>query len=488
MNSLTRIGLPILVVVGAVFGITFVRMYSTDDPAPLPATPSLTPGKPLAKPPLTMNLATAAPVTGKPEAWQVPLTYWNPEVEVGVPGHFEFWCQNPNPEPVNLRVYDANCQCAEVELAAVPHDALREYAVGSALAGGPLGFGAPLAALAHVQFNRRLTWEVLLETGSAEKEERTIPPTSPATGPQVALVRLGWQPKEGLGPKEISARLAATTGDRPPKIYEVRVRSITVPAFDVIRRTGPSEFAPARELPVGDLRENSQVKQVVYLLSTTRRYPAYSVSMESTDPCVTWTDPAPASPAEVQAVTEYFSHPERHRRPLSIQRFEVAVRERTTTEAGGKPELHQLDLGVLDRRLRVSAVAGGDFTVRINGRVLGDVRFLTGAADGQIELGDSFSTDQDRTVTVLLLAEKDNLGLRVAENETTPNYLKVRLDPLAQIDGRNQWRLRVTVPKGSLVGALPPGSAVVLQTVGPNPRRLRIPVRGTTFDSGGPRL
>ena len=55
---------------------------------------------------------------------------------------------------------------------------------------------------------------------------------------------------------------------------------------------------------------------------------------------------------------------------------------------------------------------------------------------------------------------------------------------LAERDGR----LRVTVPKGSLYGALPPNSAVILTTAGPNPRRLRIPVRGTAYDSGGPRI
>ena len=69
--------------------------------------------------------------------------------------------------------------------------------------------------------------------------------------------------------------------------------------------------------------------------------------------------------------------------------------------------------------------------------------------------------------------------------DTTPAYLKVKLDPLAPIDGRNHWRLRVTVPKGSVYTAIPEGSAVVLTTGGTNPRRLRIPIRGIAYDRGG---
>ena len=105
-----------------------------------------------------------------------------------------------------------------------------------------------------------------------------------------------------------------------------------------------------------------------------------------------------------------------------------------------------------------------------------------------MDLGRSFPADQDRSHDVVLLADSPGLDLSLAAAETTPNYLKVKLDRLDPIDGRNQWRLRVTLPKGSLFGALPENSGVVLTTTGPNPRRLRIPVRGMTYDSGGPRI
>ena len=82
------------------------------------------------------------------------------------------------------------------------------------------------------------------------------------------------------------------------------------------------------------------------------------------------------------------------------------------------------------------------------------------------------------------MAERPGLELSVAE--VVPNYLQVKLEPAEPIMGQKQWRLRVTVPKGALYGSLPEASAVVLTTAGPHPRRLRIPVRGTAFESGTP--
>jgi hypothetical protein len=227
----------------------------------------------------------------------------------------------------------------------------------------------------------------------------------------------------------------------------------------------------------------------VFLFSHTRRQLLYSLSADRPDPCVTWTEPVPASEDEVRALTEFIGREGKAAaRPKSVYKTVVTVRERVEVEADGKRQLHQLDLGAFERRLTVSALDGGTVHPILKGRVIGDVTFLGGAPDGRVDLGKSFPADQDRTENVVLLADSPGLDLTLVTAETTPNYLKVKLDRLDPIDGRNQWRLRVTVPKGSLFGALPDTSGVVLTTTGPNPRRLRIPVRGMTYDSGGPRI
>jgi len=226
----------------------------------------------------------------------------------------------------------------------------------------------------------------------------------------------------------------------------------------------------------------------VFLFSYTRRQLVYSVSADHPDPCVTWTEPAPASEDEVRALGEFMGREGKTVRPKSVYKTVVTVRERVEVEADGKRQLRQLDLGVLERPLVITAVDGGTVRPILRGRVLGDVTFLDGAPDGRVDLGRAFPADQDRTQDVRLVAEAPGLDLTLAAAETTPNYLKVKLDRLEPIEGRNHWRLRVTVPKGSLFGALPEASGVILTTTGPNPRRLRIPVRGMTYDSGGPRI
>lgn len=493
MKFFSRVVLPVALVIAAVFGITFVRVYSPEDPDTAPRGPKGAAGKGTSEP-LRIPLRIAAPVSPPVDKGRETLTYWNPEIEMGVAGHYEFWAHNTHPDPVNVRVFDVNCQCAGIEVAAVPQDALKEYAVGSAVAASPFCPTPALgAAIAHATFDRRLQWSKLLDQNKtpAEKYDGSIPGADPAAGTQAAIFRLGWNPKEEVGPKEVNATIMAGLGDAQPSHYKLIVHTLIVPAFDLVRRDGPADWGPVKEktLQLGELRENGEARRTVYMASTTRSQFVYRVESDRPDPCVTWTEPVPATAEEIRSLSDSFNQPGRmNRRVQSVYKFEVTVRERCETEAGGKKQLHQLDLGLLDRRLTLTAVGGGSERLSIRGRVLGDISFLSGAPDGRVDLGNAFPVNQDWTKDVVLIAERPELDLTLVAAETLPNYLKVRLDPLEKIDGRNQWRLRVTVPKGQLFGALPETSGVVLTTGGPNPRRLRIPVRGMTYDSGAPRI
>jgi hypothetical protein len=483
MNSFTRIGLPILLVVGVVFGITFVRMYSPDEPTP-DGPKGAGSGKATARPlPLKFGLTTASPQPDDPPAGLKSLKYWDSVNEVGVASHFDFWCHNPHPQPVVIRVSGVNCQCAGVEMAPVPREAFQDYVVTSALAGGPLGAVAagPVAAVAHAQLDGRLAWHTLK---GKDQAEQTLEAADPAAGTQVGIIRLTWEGRGEAGPRVVNATLVSRLGETPGTVTTLEAQMAVVPGFDAVRREGVDLWASARELPVGELRENAEFTRTVYLLSATRRQLLYTVTATRPDPCITWTEPVPASPEEVRAFTDFIRPDSPARPPRSVYKVDVTVRERVEVEEGGKRQLRQLDLGLLDRQLTITAVNGGSAPVHLRGRVLGDVTFLQGAPDGRVDLGTSFPANQDRVKDVSLLAERAGLNLVVAE--VTPNYLKAKLEPLPPIDGRNQWRLRVTVPQGSLYGSLPETSAIVLTTAGPNPRRLRLPVRGSAFDSGTP--
>lgn len=484
MKSFTRIGLPVLVVIAAVFGITFVRVYSPDEPDPAAGPKPAKTNSTARKEVLQFPFRVVAPMKESPDPARMSLALWDPQVEVAAPGHFEFWTANPNPEPVTVRVFDVNCQCAGVEMATVPQDAFRDYAALSALAGGPIGPApGPLAAVAHATFGRRLQWNPLL--ANSERHDQTLPGADPAAGSQMGIVRLGWTGKGEPGPKYIKAYLQAGTGDDHPVGYTLEVTTIVVPAFELIRRDGPATWSAVTDLSFGDLRENGEARREIYLLSSTRRQLVYRLALDQPDPCLTWTEPVPAPAEDSEALSNFLSEAGgKSQRAKSLYKFEVTVRERTDA----KSQFHQLDLGLLHRRLTIAAVDGGNYTLPLKVRVLGEVNLVAGAPDGRLDLGNSFPADQDRTKDVVLLAERPGLDLAVAGDETTPAYLKVKLEPMDKTAGRNQWRLRVTVPKGKLVGPLPARSAVVLTTTGPNPRKLRIPVRGVAYDSGGPRI
>jgi hypothetical protein len=128
MRSFTRVLLPILLVAGVVFGLTFIMIHSPDDESGAGSREAKDRKGPGAGPPLKFfTLKAAVPREERnEETGQVRLTgpvhlkYWDSEVEVGAPGHYPFWCQNRHDQPVTVRVPSTNCQCAGVDLAVVP--------------------------------------------------------------------------------------------------------------------------------------------------------------------------------------------------------------------------------------------------------------------------------------------------------------------------------------------------------------------------------
>ena len=495
MKSFTRIGLPVLLVIGIVFGITFIGMYSSDDSPTHDGGMSKMGGGTSMVLPLNFSatIITPVPVPPSGEIKDVPsnlrhLYYWEANIEVGASGHYEFWCQNRNAQPVSVRVPLTNCQCAGVALAVVPPEVYKDYAVFSALANGPLSAApGPVSAIVHaLLLNSKLTWNPL-NTGG-EKFEQTIPAADPARGPQFALVRLGWAAKGEIGAKSITAELFANLPDGTPDHTSLQANTLVVPAFDLLRRDSAKGWVPSIEIPVGELRENGEARQEFFLASSTRTQFLYQLSTIKPDPCVTWSQVVPANEAEIASFDEFSRSKENSVRLKSLYKVVVTVRERTEVVIDGKKQFHQLDLGVLEHKLSIVGFEAGARSVFLKGRVLGDVTILSGAESGKLDLGNAIRADQDHSRDMILIADRPGLDLTLLEKEISPNYLKVKLEPLPLVDGRKKWRLRVTVPKESLYGSLPENSGVILQTNSPSRRRLTIPVRGMAFDAGGQKL
>jgi hypothetical protein len=481
MNSFTRIGLPILLVAGVVFGITFILMYSPEEKNPSTGTD----GEQVSDRQM-LKFYTVEAAVGTPGATPKHLWNWDSTIEVGAPGHFEFLCSNKHEQPVTIWVPATNCQCAGAEMTNVPPDAMSDYTVLSALSGSPFWPApGPLAAFAHQNLNQRLTWLPLFK--GENRPEQTIPAANSTTEPQFAMVRLAWTGKGEPGPKGISAEVYARKGaDKIPSRDVLTAKMQVVAAFEPMRREGP-KWVGARDVSVGELHDNGVVKQTIYLVSFTRQYLLYSTQAERPTPCITWTEPVPATDEEFHAMTAQLRGAENNiRRIKSVYKFDITVRERADEAVGSKTEVHRLDLGPIDRKLTIAGVEAGNWAIVLRGRVLGEIA-MPNSEEGRIELA-TFPSDQGASKDVPLSAERPGLDLELVTAETTPNFLQVKLEPRKDIGGRKQWLLRVSVPKGALHGSLPESSAIVLKTTGANSRRLRIPIRGMTFDSGSPRL
>lgn len=496
MNSFLKIGLPILLVAGLVFGLTFMRLYTSDDKAaaPIGAANVAGPANAAGQMPLDFFTTKASPpaldILGKPEGERFQhLKHWQAEVEASAEGGYGYWCQNKHPTAVRIRAPKTSCTCSAVEAANVPANLFNDYLVSSALAGGPLSPSAALAGVfAQAEFTRKLEWATLSREG-ADQGSTTIPAADPKTGPQLAIVKMTWIGKSPSGPKKLFAAVYAgkPDGSGVEAKTDLTAEPVVVPAFELLRRELNNKWVPLvdRLVDIGELRRNSISKQWIYCYSPTRTYLGLDAKLDVTDPCMTIGPIVPAEPEELAALELYLAEVTKGvgRGVKALYKFELLVRERLESGEGANRQLSVLDLGPIDRTITMSAVEGGNTGIRIRGNVRGEVQ-ISKATSGKIELGNSYPANQDRTADVILTTERPDMELKLIPNEISPKFLKAELVPLPDSGGLKQYRLFVTVPKDSPTGALPETASIVLTTTGSAPRKLRIPVRGQSFYSG----
>lgn len=497
MKNFLRVGVPVVIVFGVVFIITLAQRYTTDGDDPLQGMSNVGPAKPLKAREVPLQFFTLQAVSGysDPAASKPHLKYWNPSVEVGQYGSLEYLCVNKNDKPVKVNVARASCTCVGTHLGIVPPPAWHQYQRASILTAGPFAPASPLLAVAaHLELNKATQWDTLRSPAENSKEiidnTISIPPTDPKYGPQVAFFRLGWTGKSPPEPKVISAEVYAQLPDGMLNNTKVEAHISTVTAFAIFRRDSAAGFAISPDLTLDDLREGGVTSREIFLISATRQHPVYTASFgDSNDWCVTVSEPKPASEEDLKNFEAYVAADSKAVKAIkSVYKAIVTIRERSERTVEGQKQMKQLDLGVLERRLKISSLNDNtepsEHTISVRCRVYGELAIIAGAESGRIELGNSFPASEDRSKDIVILAERPGLDITWVEKETNPSYLKVLVEPMAPLEGRKRWRVRVTVPKGKLFSALPANSAIVITTNDPMPRRILIPVRGMAADTG----
>jgi hypothetical protein len=152
--------------------------------------------------------------------------------------------------------------------------------------------------------------------------------------------------------------------------------------------------------------------------------------------------------------------------PVLLYRVDVIVRD--------QPPEAPLDWGAFHRDIVIKTDKPDidPKVIPISGRMRGPVTVgVAGGVNDKMILY-TFPAKDGKKETIPLSSTVPGLKLKL--ESYTPKYLHVDLKEYK--DG--EWELTVEVPPNRLMGKLPDGSAVILKTVGPNPRRIHIPILG----------
>ncbi|MEZ6143226.1 MAG: hypothetical protein R3B84_21890 [Zavarzinella sp.] len=484
MKSFLKPFITIATVVGIVFVITYMNRSAGPDED---ANNDQSQGKGLGKKIIPLRFFTREAIktnSGDP----VHIRMWDESIEVGQDASFPFLFKNEHDQPVQVQVAGVNCQCAGADMALISTPLWNEYQQKCALINSPLGgLAQPIEALMnHLAFYDQLKWQEVFKNGAGVVQD--VPPASNGN-PQFGFLRLKWQGKKE-GQQFISASVVSNLPNGNGFQDDVKAQGLVVPGFVIYRKEG-DEWKNTNTWDFNELGSFQKTKDTFYCWSLTRRNLVLDVNFTNPahvgNPCVTMTQPEPASEAEYRSLVEFLREKKLTATdPQSLYKFDVQVAESVVVGEGDDKLTFQLDIGPLVRKMEVrslgTSTAGSSLQVSVQGQIRGDIRITNGSKDGRIDLG-STTGKTDRTQVVSLIADRPGLDISVVDKEVVPSYLKVKLEPMADVGNRKQWRLSVTLPAGALSGTLR-DSHITLKTNDPTPRMIRFPVLAATIGGG----
>jgi len=455
MKSLLQSIAVLAVIVGAVFGLTFLTQ-NTRTPAEKPteavaATGSIS-GSPLR-------------IAEKTAEWDKDDLQYAAEFERGTRGHYDFWAANPHPVPVNVALMTASCVCTEVQVGVIPPAEWaawrkrNEDLAAINLAVGLMGAPNLCGALANNGLGGKVQWTTLHRRDrDAASPGANVPSADPASGPQLAIIRMNW---DGKDPNAV--RLTADVQHRvgtQAEFTHFEVRTMIVP---------PAMVSTAM-LNFGELGFNERREVMLYCWSATRDQFSLTIEDLSHDPCIEAGPPRLLTPEERITVARTLRAtgqvpPTKIRSGYAVP---IVIYERRGNA--------QLDLGPFSRKLFLKTDAIPEPSiVTLQGMVRGTIDIGQGADIDRVNLG-AFRADRPHDATVIVTAKEANTQLRF--RDVKPSYLKVTLTEMPGPLGFKQWKLHVDVDANTVSGILPSDSAIYLETVTNPPRAIRIPVIG----------
>jgi hypothetical protein len=481
MNSSLKIIVPLVLLLCGVFALTYLAQYKPQEEDAKDET-VVTTKKPL-------QFFTSS------RQW-FPRPMWDEIVRNGEPppgtlqdtefaGFYEpgetqniasYWFSNTSPAPVKIRLKHVSCStCSGGKVASLPTDLTKQILQMAAISALPQGFmaGFPIAmAVPAAQLDSKrdvLKWKYHAFL-NADEVEYDVPgaPTGDKWAEQWGIVDLHFKAKPGGNiMNHLTATFTTSAGGDPAQHDDtLALNYMSAPPFELDRSS----------IDAGELTDASAPQtHEVLIFSCTRKpaqIPKFDVTV--TMPGTYTGEPGPfvsASKPVLVPVDEYLRLSQRlsneKKRPVRVQsayRMAIAVSPKVGES--------KMDIGRLERNVNVTF--GAD-NVPV---------FVTGSMRGPISLANAkeisfgiFAYSDAQTVTVTVETERTGVDLRIVPEFTSPKKLQLELQKQADFGERGVYKLKATLPAKEQLGEIHDG-VVVLETAGPNPLRLRIPVSG----------
>jgi hypothetical protein len=436
MKSAIQGFIVVAVIGGGIFLVTFLSQNTRKPAATAPTT--------------------SGPVTGteivhayeKTAVWDDKDPGYVQEVEKNTPGYYDFLLSNANDRPVTLTLELKSCKCANVRFGVLT-GANRAKVKGAA--NPPTG---PRLA----PYVGDLQWTDMLH----DRDKPPVPVTVPAAdadGPQFAVVRLGWEPKEPQSTR-LTAQIQARLGSAADYLQ-----------FDLPVIIAPILVTSQDQLQFGDINPGDRRAQSFVVWSSTRADVPVKARLTTDDPCIEVAEPRPVVGEELKKLPEELAaaaEVKSKTRPKCA--YAVTV---TVSESRGD---HQLELGPLARRLVINRGTDSEATVLLTGTVRGAIQVGEPADHDRIDLR---VFPANRGTQKMVVVKSSLPGLALTVDHVRPAELQATIVAGPPGFGTRQWKLTVTAPgDDKLSGPLPPDSAIYLKTNSTPPRRIRIPVMG----------
>jgi hypothetical protein len=455
MKTITHIVLPIVILMGIVGIVAYVTQNTQRSPKSL-TIESANESKPPPPPKLISFVESLDASTEQepPEQFEAEAT-----------NHKDFVFYSTQENNIRLTADYQSCKCTTVELGtlSMSEDELAAIDKSPSLS----GYCRLVAAMNSMTF-------ASLPSGVDDKEPGTLIPGAPKGKPKRPYILRVVKRKiqdEQLGKLDsIKIRIGARVDGSSVKSNIDKAISYVVIA--------PAGIFPATIVDMGEIGAGGERAIACYVYSGTRDQLSFTPRLagadggETTEPCAEISPLTTLSPEERDILPKTYVGPNATGHIRCAYRFTITLHERRGDNL--------LEIGPLKRHLVITFTAGAGelpittMTSRVEAIVHGPIHVLNGDERGRIPLG-TYKSNRGTSRIVRLASDDPKLDIEV--DGTSDPKLKATLRP-PTVDSRKEWEMLVEVGPDAFVGDLPGSTMITLRTVGPNPRRMRIPVTG----------